>query len=149
MKVIITKDFLSGALFLALGLTTVVISHHYRMGTAMQMGPGYFPTLVGAAVAIIGAIVLGKAVLRPDESEAITSWEVRPLVFILLAILAFGVLVDSHGVIAALVALVVVGRIAGREGSLLELAVMTVVICGVAVGIFVYGLHMPLQLGLW
>jgi hypothetical protein len=148
MKVIVTKEFLSGALFVALGLIAVIVAHGYRMGTAMQMGPGYFPTLIGGLVAVIGVIVAVKALLWPDQTEAITTWEIRPLIFILAAILAFGALVDTHGLIAALVALAVIGRLAGREGSMIELAIMVVVICAVAVGIFVYGLHMPFQLGL-
>jgi phosphate/sulfate permease len=53
---------------------------------------------------------------------------------------------EERGLIAALVALIVIARFAGREGSLAELAVMVVVLIAVAVGIFVYGLNIYLRL---
>jgi hypothetical protein len=48
--------------------------------------------------------------------------------------------------VAALAALIVVARLAGREGSLVELAFMVAILIAVAVGIFVYALGIRLPL---
>lgn len=145
----ITKDLLSGLLFAGFGLGTIAVSSSYRLGTAQQMGPGFFPMAVGGIVALIGVVLFVRAALDPDSSEPVGRWDVHPLVFVILAILAFSVLIDSRGLIAAVAALLVLGRVAGREGRLVELAVMIVVLAAVAYAIFVCGLGIPFRLAPW
>ena len=146
---VITKDLLSGALFVVLGVGAVVVAQDYTLGTSVRMGPGYFPVVIGGLIAILGLVQMVKAVLRPQSSEPVLQWEIRPLFFLLAAVLAFGLIMDKAGLIPAVVALVLIGRLAGREGSLIELGAMAVVLTAVAVVIFVYGLKMPLRLGPW
>lgn len=147
MRMVLSKDFLSGLLFTVVGVVVVVGARSLHMGTANQMGPGYFPMLVGGIVTVIGIAITAKSQLWPDASESVVSWEIRPLIFILLAIIAFGLLVDDYGLIAAVAAVVVIARLAGREGSMLELAIMVAVLIAISVAVFVYGLRMPLKLG--
>jgi Tripartite tricarboxylate transporter TctB family len=146
---VITKDVLSGVLFVALGTGAVVVAQDYATGSSAQMGPGYFPIVIGSLIAILGLFQLIRALLRPQSSEPVLQWEIRPLSFLLIAVLIFAVAIDAFGLIPAVVALVLIGRLAAREGSLLELATMIVVLTTLSVGIFVYGLNMPLQLGPW
>ena len=67
--------------------------------------------------------------------------------FISLAIIIFGFLIDDWGLIAALVALIVIARFAGYEGGPIEVAIMVVVLSAIAVAIFVYALN--IRLNLW
>lgn len=145
----VTKDLLSGLLFAGLGFGAVIIARGYELGSATRMGPGYFPILLGGLVGFLGLIVCVRALIRPDTSEPVGGWEIRPLTLILAGILAFAALIDSWGLIASLAALILVGRLAGREGGAIELIVILVTLTAVAVGIFVYALNMPLQLGPW
>jgi len=57
------------------------------------MGPGYFPLLLGALLALLGFAVLLTSVLAREEQadHEIGSIAWRPLFFILLANLSFGV----------------------------------------------------------
>ena len=52
------KDFWAGLLYVVLGLAAVYIAQDYEMGTATRMGPGYFPTLLGGFLALIGVVSL-------------------------------------------------------------------------------------------
>ncbi|MGV6874765.1 tripartite tricarboxylate transporter TctB family protein [Pseudochelatococcus sp. B33] len=149
MKIHITKDFLSGALFGAIGLGTIAMGVSYRLGTPGNMGPGYFPVMLGVIMALIGLTMLIRSMLNPEASDGVASWEVRPLVFVLAAVFVFSLLIDSLGVIVAVASLVLIGRLGGREGSMSELAVMIVAMTVLAVGIFVYGLNIPLKLRPW
>ena len=60
--------------------------------------------------------------------------------------LAFGLLIDGFGFLAAVAALVVLARLAGRNQSLGETAVLAVGLALLGAGIFVWGLGLPLPL---
>jgi hypothetical protein len=142
----LTKDLLSGLLFCAFGIGAVTIAQGYNLGTLNRMGSGFFPTAVGVGLTILGAIVAIRALLRPETSEPVAALDLRPIFFIGVAIILYGLLVEDFGLVAALAALIVVARLAGREGSLAELAVMVAILIAVAVGIFVYALGIRLPL---
>jgi hypothetical protein len=59
----------------------------------------------------------------------------------------FGILISDFGLIASLIALVVVARFAGHEGSPLEVMTMVAVLTVVAIAVFVYALN--IQINLW
>jgi len=87
------KDFWAGIMFMGLGLMFVGFSQNYPMGTAVRMGPAYFPTWLGGLMAILGAIVF----FRSFAGKAVNSWKVFPLrpwlllvSVILMSILYFG-----------------------------------------------------------
>src|SRR4051812_10883088 len=70
MKIKSPKDFWAGVMFLGFGLFFVVWAWtHYQMGSAVRMGPAYFPTLLGGLLAVLGAFVLisGFTVEAPGE----------------------------------------------------------------------------------
>ena len=41
-------DLWSGVMFGSFGLLFIVLSRQYQLGSAAKMGPGYFPTMLGA-----------------------------------------------------------------------------------------------------
>mgnify|MGYP001062215758 CR=1 FL=1 len=149
MRIPITKDVLSGAMFIVFGLGTTIVALGYKLGNAMRIGPGTFPIILGLIVALIGLAVLVRGIRERSSSETIVSWELKPLLFIVLAIVAFSLVIGTLGLIPAIVAVVFVGHFASREASLLELACMAVVLCVIATGIFIYGLNLPIPLGFW
>src|SRR5918995_3415527 len=59
------KDFWPGLMFVATGVGAVVIGRESSMGTATKMGPAYFPTVLGGLLAIIGLVLIGRAVVTP------------------------------------------------------------------------------------
>jgi hypothetical protein len=145
----LTKDLLAGLMFCAFGVGAAVIAHGYSLGTLNRMGSGFFPTAIGVGLTILGAAIAIRALLKPETSEPIPALDVRPIFFISLAVLLFGWLVEDFGLVAALAALIVVARLAGREGGLIELVLMVAILIAVAVGIFVYalGIRLPLWPG--
>ncbi|MGV6873771.1 tripartite tricarboxylate transporter TctB family protein [Pseudochelatococcus sp. B33] len=145
----LTKELLSGLMFLALGLGALFMGMQYRLGTATSMGPGYFPVMLSSAVALLGVAIAAKAMLNPDAAQPVTEFHVRPLAIIVAAILAFGLLIDRFGLVVAMAALVAVSRIAIRGRGIVELTVIFVVLTAIAIGIFVFGLNLPLKLRPW
>jgi hypothetical protein len=142
----ITKDFLAGALFVAIGGFAFVIAQNYRMGTAMQMGPGYFPIVLSVIIIILGCCVMAVAAMKPERSEVVATWELRPLIAVLASILAFAVLIRPWGLVASIAACVVIARIGARDRGFLEIAAVIVVLSVCSIAIFSYGLHLSLRI---
>lgn len=69
-------DFNAGVLFLLIAAFFAVYSTDYSLGTATRMGPGYFPTMLAAIMAILGAITLGMAFspLDAEDPPGRTDW---------------------------------------------------------------------------
>ncbi len=55
-------------IFVAIGIAFMVLAQEYRMGTAARMGPGYFPTLLGGLLAVLGLTLAVPALIRDGEA---------------------------------------------------------------------------------
>ena len=59
IKIKAPKDFWAGLMFIGFGAFFMIWAlTHYQMGTAVRMGPAYFPAVLGGLLAVLGAIVL-------------------------------------------------------------------------------------------
>jgi hypothetical protein len=59
MRIKSPKDFWAGLMFISFGLFFAVWAvYSYQMGSAVRMGPAYFPAVLGGLLAILGAMVL-------------------------------------------------------------------------------------------
>ena len=56
----------------------MLIARNYPFGTALRMGPGYFPTVLGGILILFGLYLL-VAGLRSSEQIA-GSWSLRALI---------------------------------------------------------------------
>src|SRR3984893_14645569 len=95
------KDFWAGALLAAIGVAAVVLARDYPFGTSLRMGPGYFPTVLGATLALFGGFFLVRS-LRASETVD-TNWSLRALIGLTVSLILFGVLIDGAGFVPALV----------------------------------------------
>jgi len=61
MKITNGKDFWAGVMFIGFGLGFMLVANNYAMGTAVRMGPAYFPTVLGGMLAVLGAAIFFRA----------------------------------------------------------------------------------------
>ena len=143
-----SKDFWSGAIFAAAGLAAVGIARNYSMGTAVRMGPGYFPTMLGGLLAFIGCVLIVRAVMRPGPSVGRLAYS--KLFLITVSNLLFALLLRRLGLVAALILLVVVSAYASKR---FRWPIATALAVGLAVGssiVFVWLLGLPIPIrGPW
>ena len=59
MRVRAPKDFWSGLMFIGFAGVALVAARDYSLGSAVRMGPGYFPLLLGLVLACIGVMLFG------------------------------------------------------------------------------------------
>ena len=60
MQIKNTKGLLRRVHFLLFGVATMIFATNYQIGTAAQMGPGYFPFVLGGMMTVLGAHHLCK-----------------------------------------------------------------------------------------
>ena len=140
-----SKNFLSGLLMMAFGLGAIWQAQSYRLGTLIQMGPGYFPILVGSGLAIVGLCLIAGSIKDPASQSRVDPIGFRALLLPLAAIVVFGLLIQPLGLVLALAALVGITALASRDFRPLEVAAMIVVIGAIVVTIFVLGLSLPIK----
>jgi hypothetical protein len=139
-----TKNLLAGLMLVGFGLCGLWLSRGLDAGTADAMGSGYFPRLVATLLVACGGLLAVLALIRPDGRP--DTWHWRPLVCVTLAALAFALLLRPLGLVATLVVTILIGAAAGPLLPPLRLALLTIVLVVVNVGIFVLALGMPIPL---
>ena len=142
MKIKSPKDFWSGLMFIGFGLFAAIwAAVHYQMGTAVRMGPAYFPTVLGGLLAVLGvAIVAGSLVI---EGPKVPPLSFRPLFFISLGCLLYGYTMKPLGLVGATAALVYIGAFGGHEFRWKEVSILYVVLIIFSYLVFVKGLGLP------
>jgi len=142
MRIRAQKDFWSGVMFLGFALVAIVAARGYSMGSGGKMGPGYFPMLLGIALAGLGALLVGRSLVI--EGARLTRLQVRPTLMIVLGVILFGLMIPYLGLVIALATVTAVSAFATRESRPLEVAALAAVLAAFSVGIFVYALRLPL-----
>lgn len=144
MHLLRQKDFIAGLVFLAIGGGTLIISRAYRVGTASQMGPGYFPMMLALALMGLGLVLAVKA-WRDTAGEEIEPLQMRVLFFPTLGIVLFGLMLERFGIVLSLVVLLAISVFASRETRLKEVPFLIVAAVVFCVAVFVYGVELPLE----
>jgi integral membrane sensor domain MASE1 len=145
LRIIHPKDFIAGLLFSVIGLGAIVLGSEYRRGTAANMGPGYFPLMLGILLIVLGAALALRA-LR-IKGEPIPVWKWRPTLVVLGSVVLFGLIVTRAGLLLSTVTLIMLSSAASREFRFKEALISSIVLAAAVVGVFVIGLK--LQLPIW
>src|SRR5262245_55367208 len=102
-------------MFIGFGLLAIVVARDYPYGSAMRMGPGYFPVWLGGIMIALGAVIAFRS--TRVTGTGIGPWGWRPLIVLSLAFLVYGLLMEtfSVGFVPSLVAVIVLSSLAGRD----------------------------------
>ena len=144
MRIKSTQDLATGLLFIAVGLAALWIGADYPMGTAQRPGTGVLPRILAWCLIGTGALLWLKAVLV--EGPSLTRWAWRPVIMISLATVAFALLVDRFGLVVAMLVSMTLAALGTPQTRWLEYAVFTLLMVAIGVGMFIYGLRMPIPI---
>ncbi len=143
MKIKSQKDFCSGLMFLVVGLAFAWGATEYNFGTSANPGPGYFPFGLGLLLALMGGLVLFKALsIESEDGDRIGRIAWRPLLAVVLAIVAFALLLPRLGLLLTLPPLVVMAAWASDEFRWREVLLNAIVLTAGSWAIFIWGLKL-------
>ncbi|HSA69822.1 MAG TPA: tripartite tricarboxylate transporter TctB family protein [Burkholderiales bacterium] len=136
------KDFWAGLMFIAVGLFFMIWAlTHYQMGTAVRMGPAYFPTVLGGLLAFLGVLVLLESLAM--AGPRVPRFNFRPLMLISGACVVYGYLMKPLGLILATAALVFIAAFGGHEFKWKEVTILYLILIVFSLLVFVKGLTLP------
>jgi hypothetical protein len=153
LKIKNPQDFWCAIFFIALGALAMYLAHNYRMGTALAMGPGYFPMWLGGILVAFG-LVMGALSFKTEATEgedlSWSNWAFRPWLVLPAALVAFALLMEADvGFVPSLFVLIIGCALAHKDVHWKETLVLSVFVTAGAVAIFSYGLEMPYRLFWW
>jgi hypothetical protein len=147
LKIRSMKDFNAGLMFIVIGAVFGYGATSYPMGTAVRMGPAYFPSILGWGTVLLGLFVLVESFVVEDAAPSRTAW--RPLALVLGSVMAFGALINTGGLITATVAQIILSALGGHEFKWKE-AIISAVLMSITVwAIFDKALGLPFKLFPW
>lgn len=147
------QDFWCGIVFVALGALAIYLSRDYALGSALAMGPGYFPTWLGGIMIAFGVVIGGLAFkIEGEENQglALGEWALRPWLVLPASLALFAFAMEAElGFVPSLVVLIIGCSLAHKDVHWRETIVLSVLLTAVAVAIFSYGLELPYRLFWW
>ncbi|NUB45246.1 tripartite tricarboxylate transporter TctB family protein [Fertoebacter nigrum] len=136
-------DAAAGVLFILIGLGFGVQSWWLDIGTALRMGPGYFPLVLSVILVLLGAAVVVNATKQPGEP--IGSLAARGMIYILPAPIFFGLTVRGLGFVPSIFLTTFIACFASLKMKPLPALLLSVVVAVFSTLVFSYALGLPFR----
>jgi hypothetical protein len=131
-------------MFCAFATVAVLAALGYSLGSAGRMGPGYFPLALGIVLALLGAMLIGRALVL--DGEPLPPIHAAPLAVMAIAVCLFGVMIEPMGLVLSLAVLIGLTAWARPQFQVVETAALAAVLIAFSVAVFVYLLGLPLAI---
>ena len=149
MNRFLSKDFLSGLMFICFGLLALYFGQKLALGTPVRMGPGYVPRMLSLTLCGLGLLVCIIALVSGSEPVERLKW--KPITLVTIGIVCFALLFERAGLIPALVVLVMIASLANEEFKLIEVIGNIIALSVLCTLVFKVGLGMNIYIlrGVW
>lgn len=142
------KDFWSGLIYIFFGSSAILIARDYSMGTAIKMGPSYFPTILGGVLLVIGVISVIRSFVAPGPP--VGAFAFKGLVLVTVSVVAYGLVVRGLGLAIALPLLIIASAYGSKRFRWRPTLLMAAGLTLFCVFVFLKGLGIPLPIiGPW
>ena len=137
------QDLGAAILFILFGCICLWFGRDYRFGTLARMGPGFFPLTLSWLLIGFGIVIGGLAFSFSEGAKvAIPNW--RGLSIVTVAIILFGALINSAGLLVTAFIVPLIAAFASTEGRRKEALILSAIVSITCVVVFVYGLRQPI-----
>lgn len=141
LKRVDKRDLAAGAALIVIGLVFAIGSLQLRIGTARNMGAGFFPLVFSAATIVIGALVALPALSRGGELT-VPPW--RPFLAVIGSIALFALVMEPFGLLPAVAGTVCLAAVADRRSTPLATVLLAIGLTAGCWALFVVALGLPM-----
>ena len=136
------RDVFAGLLLALIGAGAIAEGRQYGIGGLSNMGSGFFPVVLGAALVLLGgAMAVIRAPAPAGHHAASPDW--RGALAIALGVVLFVLLADNVGLLPAVFCCVFVAALGTGVTTLKEAALLAAGISIFGIGLFSYVLKVP------
>jgi hypothetical protein len=144
------KDLLAGLIFMAIGLSFGYAALGYNIGTALRMGPAYFPLILAGILTILGLVILVQSLTAGPDEIPMERVPWKGLVLITAGLVFFGVTVRGLGMAPALFVTTFLSAFASNRTGVAGALIIAAILTALCVLIFNVALGLPLPIiGRW
>ncbi len=141
------EDLLFGIFLAAVSIAVFVITRKLAVGSAADMGPGYFPQAIAWGMLAFGVFFIGRSLVVPGDKIKLPHW--RALILVPASVGVFALLVNTAGLALASFLSMVVVSLASKETRLLEVIAFSAAVSAGSVLLFVKALALPVPIFPW
>lgn len=138
------QDFGAGVFLLGVAALVLYAAGDLRMKLPSGIGPGTMPKATAAIIGAFGLLFVIQGVTT--LGKRLEAWSVRGPLFLLGAVVLFGLTVRTLGLVVAGPAAVIVASLADRETRLREIIPFAVILSAGCILLFKYALRQPIPL---
>ena len=147
MRVKSSKDLAAALMFIAVGIAAFYIGSSYNMGTPQRPGTGVLPRILAWCLMGTGVLLAIQAMLA--NGPKLDAWALRPLIAITVATVAFSLLIEQVGLVITMIVSMTIAALGTHETRWREFLMFMVLMLAIGLGIFIYGLGMPIKVLPW
>mgnify|MGYP006275905379 FL=1 len=137
-------DFGAGLVIVVIALAFLIAGAPLPQGTALEMGPGYFPRKIAWLALMVGGLILVRAVQRNGPS--LFRFHARPLLATVCAVLIFGVCINRLGLLVTAPLVLGIAALGVPGLSVRQYLVLAAIVTSAAALVFVQGLGLTIPL---
>ncbi|MGV6874976.1 tripartite tricarboxylate transporter TctB family protein [Pseudochelatococcus sp. B33] len=143
------KETAVGGIFVFFGIYFLISTlGTLEVGSALRMGPGYFPMLLSGLLILVGLIIAVRGISTQNIAAGPVAW--RGMVFVAGAPVFFGAMISRLGLILCLFLTCMIAVLGSRGVSPVSSILISLVLTAFCVALFSYGLGLPIPLfGSW
>jgi hypothetical protein len=140
------KDIASGAFFALVGLAYLWMAvTGLPIGSALEMGPGYFPIILSGILVLFGVAIAYRGFMIEQETKfGSIPW--RAVIMLSLATLVFAAFFDDLGLFPGVFVLAFLAALSSPQNSVLKATIDSLFIAAFCTGVFGYGIGLPIPL---
>lgn len=143
------KEPALGGVFVLFGLYFLISTlRTLDVGSALRMGPGYFPMFLSGLLILVGLIIGVQGIRAQNVQVGPVAW--RGIVFVAGAPVFFGATISRLGLIPCVFLTCMIAVFGSRGVSPVSSILISLVLTAFCVALFGYGLGLPIpQFGSW
>ncbi len=142
------KDLTAGTIFGAIAIFFFVSGNAtLQMGSAHQMGPGYFPALASIVLGLFAIAILVRGFVKVPDGDGATLGEIpwRGVVLLTIAPIVFGLTVKGLGLVPSMVLTLLISSFASVRMGVVQAILLSAGLAAFCVLVFGVGIGIPLR----
>jgi hypothetical protein len=140
----LNQDVLAGLMFISFGAAALILGRNLQVGSASDMGAGYFPLVLGLLLVAVGLAITLLGLWRGGAAFEI--WSMRASIFVCAAFIVFAIVIEWAGLLLTAAACTMLAAMGTVRFHLLRHAVLAIAASLLAVGVFIWALKIPIPL---